>query len=157
MDFQTVYEGEIWCLCTVTFGQKSSKLNSRTVYCSQLYGTYPLQGKVHVWILAYSNPASLSIPSMLYDFVPFLLSKILCSQYFAEVKQEIWGRKFLPPLLKFFFTQHTIIMHCTVENNWNLKPKIPNYRKVASTNASRLVTLPYISLILDPAPSVGTY
>ena len=64
--------------------------------------------------------------SMLYDFVPFLLSKILCSQYFAEVKQEIWGRKFLPPLLKFFFTQHTIIMHCTVENNLNLKPKIPN-------------------------------
>ena len=32
--FQTVYEGEIWCLCTVTFGQKSSKLNSRPVYCS---------------------------------------------------------------------------------------------------------------------------
>ena len=54
-------------------------------------------------------PFSTYLPSMLYDFVPFLLSKILCSQYFAEVKQEIWGRKFLPPLLKFFFTQHTII------------------------------------------------
>ena len=69
----------------------------------------------------------LYLPSMLYDFVPFLLSKILCSQYFAEVKQEIWGRKFLPPLLKFFFTQHTIIMHCTVENNLNLKPKISSW------------------------------
>ena len=66
-------------------------------------------------------PFSTYLPSMLYDFVPFLLSKILCSQYFAEVKQEIWGRKFLPPLLKFFFTQHTIIMHCTVENNLTLK------------------------------------
>ena len=32
----TVYEGEIWCLCTVTFGQKNSKLNSRPVYCLQL-------------------------------------------------------------------------------------------------------------------------
>ena len=28
-DFQTVCEGEIWCSCTVTFGQKSSKLNNR--------------------------------------------------------------------------------------------------------------------------------
>ena len=37
-DCQTVYEGEIWCLCTVTCGQKSSKLNSIPVYCSQLYG-----------------------------------------------------------------------------------------------------------------------
>jgi hypothetical protein len=36
-DFQTVYEGEIWCLCTVTFG---SKLNSRPVYCLQLYDTH---------------------------------------------------------------------------------------------------------------------
>ena len=38
MAFQTVCEGEIWCLCTVTFGPKSIKLNSRPVYCSQLYG-----------------------------------------------------------------------------------------------------------------------
>ena len=28
----------IWSLCNVTFGQRSSKLNSRPVYCSQLYG-----------------------------------------------------------------------------------------------------------------------
>ena len=27
-------------LCTVSFGRKSSKLNSRQVYCSQLYGTW---------------------------------------------------------------------------------------------------------------------
>ena len=38
----SVYEGEIWCLCTGTFGQKSSKLNSRLVYCSRLCGTYCL-------------------------------------------------------------------------------------------------------------------
>ena len=38
--FQTVYEGEIWCLCTVPFDPKSSKLNSRPVYCLQLYGSY---------------------------------------------------------------------------------------------------------------------
>ena len=31
-------EGEIWCLCTVTFGPKSLKLNNRLVYCSRLYG-----------------------------------------------------------------------------------------------------------------------
>ena len=37
-DFQTAYEGEIWCLRTMTYGQKSSKLNSRPIYCSQLYG-----------------------------------------------------------------------------------------------------------------------
>ena len=36
-DFQNVYEGKIWCLCTVTFDQKISKLNSRSVYCSRLY------------------------------------------------------------------------------------------------------------------------
>ena len=38
-DFQTIYEGEIWRLCTVTFGPKSLKLNSRPVYCSRLYGS----------------------------------------------------------------------------------------------------------------------
>ena len=27
-----------WCLCIVTFGQKVPKLNSRPVYCLQLYG-----------------------------------------------------------------------------------------------------------------------
>ena len=37
-DFQTVYEGEIRCLCTVTFGPKGPELNSRPVYCSRLYG-----------------------------------------------------------------------------------------------------------------------
>ena len=30
--FQNVYEGEIWCICTVTFGQNFPKLNSRPVY-----------------------------------------------------------------------------------------------------------------------------
>ena len=35
-DFQTVYEGEILCLCTVTFGQNGPKLNSSPVYCLQL-------------------------------------------------------------------------------------------------------------------------
>ena len=39
-DFQTVCEGEIWCLCTVTFDQKNSKLYGRAVYCSQLYGIF---------------------------------------------------------------------------------------------------------------------
>ena len=29
-----------WCLSTVTFGQKSSKSNSRPVYSSQLYGMH---------------------------------------------------------------------------------------------------------------------
>ena len=29
--FGRAYEGEIWCLCTVTFGQKVPKLNSRPV------------------------------------------------------------------------------------------------------------------------------
>ena len=37
--FQTVYEGEFWCLCTVTFGKYGPKLNSRPVYCSRLYGS----------------------------------------------------------------------------------------------------------------------
>ena len=36
--FQTVYEGEFWCLCTVTFGQNGPQLNSRPVYCLKLYG-----------------------------------------------------------------------------------------------------------------------
>ena len=36
--FRRLMMGEIWCLCTVTFGQKVPKLNSRLVYCSQLYG-----------------------------------------------------------------------------------------------------------------------
>ena len=37
LDFQKAYEGEIQCLCIVTFGQNIPKLNSRPVYCSQLY------------------------------------------------------------------------------------------------------------------------
>jgi hypothetical protein len=40
-NFQTVYEREIWCLCT--FGQKSSKLNSRPVYGSRLYVIYKMK------------------------------------------------------------------------------------------------------------------
>ena len=36
-DFQKAYEGEIWCLCTVTLGHEYPKLNSRRVYCSWLY------------------------------------------------------------------------------------------------------------------------
>ena len=41
--FQTVYEGEIWCLCTVTFAPKDPKLNSRPVYCLRLYGRWILK------------------------------------------------------------------------------------------------------------------
>ena len=41
-DFQTSYEGEFRCLYTVTFGKNCSKLNSRPVYCSRLYGNYLL-------------------------------------------------------------------------------------------------------------------
>ena len=35
---QSVYEGEIWCLSTVTFWEKVDFCNSRQVYCSRLYG-----------------------------------------------------------------------------------------------------------------------
>ena len=45
-DFQAVYEGEIWCSCTVTFGQKGLKLNSILVCCSGLCGTW--KGKFQV-------------------------------------------------------------------------------------------------------------
>ena len=44
----------------------------------------------------------LYLPSVLYDFVPFLLSKILCSQYFAEVKQEIWGEEVFTTAIEIF-------------------------------------------------------
>ena len=67
-----LYEVEIWCLCTVTFGQKSLKLNSRPFYCSQLYitsnqtnkmkwtNTYILELRVRVeWI--YSNSKVIGI------------------------------------------------------------------------------------------------
>ena len=40
-NFRTVSDLEIWCLCTVSFGQKVPKLNNRInrpVYCSRLYG-----------------------------------------------------------------------------------------------------------------------
>ena len=36
------------CLCTVTFGQKSSKLNSRPVYCSRLYGSLNAQPEMQI-------------------------------------------------------------------------------------------------------------
>ena len=39
LDFQYTYEREMWSLCTVTFGQKVLKLNSRPVYCSRLCGS----------------------------------------------------------------------------------------------------------------------
>ena len=58
-NFQTVCEGEIWCLCTMTFGQKSLKLNSRPVYCHNL--GHP---KVHICIyrkVASSRPVYYSI------------------------------------------------------------------------------------------------
>ena len=37
--FHCLWRG-IWWLCTVTFGHNGPKLNSRPVYCSQLYGTH---------------------------------------------------------------------------------------------------------------------
>ena len=40
LDFQTASEREIWCLCTVTFGQESPKLNSKTVYNKILKSWY---------------------------------------------------------------------------------------------------------------------
>ena len=70
-DFQTVYEGEIWCLCTVNFGPKSSKLNSRPVYCSGLYGMCK-KLKSHNGFLNYlqdstansAHPAALFLPCL---------------------------------------------------------------------------------------------
>ena len=56
----------IWCLWTVTYGQNSSKLNSRPVYCSWLYGTLPLEQKHirqtfflyrHYSLLSFGNPS----------------------------------------------------------------------------------------------------
>ena len=38
LSFQKAYKGEMWCLCTMIFGQKFSKLNSRPVYYTRLYG-----------------------------------------------------------------------------------------------------------------------
>ena len=37
--FSLFMKGDIWCLCTVTFSQKSSKLNSRTVNYSRHYSS----------------------------------------------------------------------------------------------------------------------
>ena len=36
--FRLFMKGDIWCLCTVIFGKKTSKLNRRLVYCSWFYG-----------------------------------------------------------------------------------------------------------------------
>ena len=79
MDFQTAYEGEIWCLCTVTFGPKSLKLNRRSVYCSRLYGIYaPKQNSIWHWgryILLDSCFALFSIRFLLELQINYLLSK----------------------------------------------------------------------------------
>jgi hypothetical protein len=50
--FQNVYEGEIWCLCTVTFGPKSPKLNSRSVYCLRLYSIWK---SITFWIFIWKS------------------------------------------------------------------------------------------------------
>ena len=75
-DFQTVYKGEIWCLCTVTFGQKSSKLNSRPIYCSRPYGTWKLLYIPHLVCIFYS--AQKQMITFLYESLSTLevLSKI---------------------------------------------------------------------------------
>ena len=94
--FQTVHEGEIWCLCTVTFGSKGPKLNSRLVYCSQLYGTsilvYSLLDKI--WIsgtaLIYSNKKN---------------SQFLCPK----------GKNCKPVEIKLLlFVGHMVILGCTL-------------------------------------------
>ena len=51
MVIQIVYEGEIWCFCTVTFGQKFPKKNSSLVYCLQVYSKYPCLFTVLRYIL----------------------------------------------------------------------------------------------------------
>ena len=44
----------LYSVCTVTFGQKVPKLNSRPVYCSQLYGSlnYMIKQSSIVWKIA---------------------------------------------------------------------------------------------------------
>ena len=61
--FQTVYEGKIWSICTVTFGQKSSKLNSRPIYCSRLDGK--ISAFLHLWKNRAQNGRSDSTPRKL--------------------------------------------------------------------------------------------
>ena len=63
LSFQKAYKGEMWCLCTMIFGQKVSKLNSRPVYCTRLYGIQktlflinPLNSLLKIWTLCtYKN------------------------------------------------------------------------------------------------------
>ena len=52
LHFQTFYKRKIWCLYTVTFRPKRSKLNSRPVYCSKFYSKYLLlYCYANVWLI----------------------------------------------------------------------------------------------------------
>ena len=82
-DFQTLHEGDIWRLCTVTFGPKSLKLNSRPVYCSQLYGcTFDM-------ICAKSIPAPYVLLSNLFQFCFACPDKHNCLSLRSSQKFEI--------------------------------------------------------------------
>ena len=54
-DFQKAYEGEILCLCSVTFDQKYPNLNSGPVYCSRLYGILKSSHLLTQHFLFYEN------------------------------------------------------------------------------------------------------
>ena len=86
--FQNIFEGEIWCLCTLTFGQTFPKLNSRLVYCWRLYGIFTsksLQIEVHstnllLWLID------------LWEY-PCNLPKVLQLLGYTNISPYRWKRK----------------------------------------------------------------
>ena len=56
------YEGEIWSLFSVTFGQKSSKLNSRPVFSSRLQGMYNICSVVENYPTSHCANICLPVP-----------------------------------------------------------------------------------------------
>ena len=90
-DFQTVYEGEFWCLCTVTFCQKSSKLNSRSVHCSWLCGTDYVLCHIYtiVMILGHFIFREEKFPFFYSVFILFRSSGISGNQFVVAITTRI--------------------------------------------------------------------
>ena len=118
-DFQKAYEREIWCLCTVTFGQKVPKLNSRPVYCSRLYGMQDLKIKWRTIWNHIPNGTSRRIhhsQSLDYHHQAFYIEGKSKSGYRPHQRKSLLFE--LPRILKFNFESDIILLGVWLKSLW---------------------------------------
>ena len=83
--FHNVYEGEILCFCTVTFGQKITRLTSRPVYCSRFYGKSMRPQYFSCSIVQRPRLGNECVPNS-FILLAWLMLGVVCGEHAATVE-----------------------------------------------------------------------